>query len=58
MNRRLPSVKASANLCGRTSRIGGDTKRKAKRKHSPLPPRHARKPRKLGQERRRTVPSG
>ena len=47
MNRRLPSENASANLCGRTARIGGVRNRKEKKKHRALPARHARKPRKL-----------
>jgi len=47
MKSRLPNEKASANLCGRRAIMGGDKKRKEKRKHTLDPARQARKPRNL-----------
>lgn len=56
MNSTLPRVNASANLCGRSARIGGARKKKENRKQIPLPARHARKPRNLGQSRHAPLP--
>ena len=56
MNSTLPNVNASANLCGRTSRMGGETKMNEKRKHSALPAKHARNPMKLASEPRLYIP--
>lgn len=50
MKRRLPNENARANLCGLRARIGGERKRKEKRKQILEPARQARNPRNLQME--------
>lgn len=47
MNSMLPKENASANLCGRTARMGGDRKRNENKKQTAAPAMQAKKPRNL-----------